>query len=78
MRRKYEQFYSVTDEKFNKGEFEKMVTEENRLITKGIEVGTYILFWRQIFKSNGRCRLIYQEVKKILLKWAHMELVYLD
>ena len=39
MRKKYEQFYSVTDEKFNKDEFEKIVSEENRLITKGIEVG---------------------------------------
>ena len=45
MRKKYEQFYSVTDEKFNKDEFEKIVSEENRLITKGIEVGSYILFW---------------------------------
>ena len=39
MRKKYEQYYSVTDEKFNKEEFEKVVSEENRLITKGIEVG---------------------------------------
>jgi prolyl-tRNA synthetase len=45
MRKKYEQFYSVTDEKFNKDEFEKMVSEENRLITKGIEVGHIFLFW---------------------------------
>ena len=32
MRKKYEQFYSVTDEKFDKDEFEKMVLEENRPI----------------------------------------------
>ncbi len=44
MRKKYEQFYSVTDEKFNKDEFEKMVTKENRLITKGIEVGHIFYF----------------------------------
>ena len=44
LRKKYEQFYSVTDEKFNKEEFEKEVLEENRLITKGIEVGHIFYF----------------------------------
>ena len=39
MRKKYKQYYSVTDEKFDKDEFKKKVSEENRLITKGIEVG---------------------------------------
>ena len=34
LRNKYEKFYSVTDEKFNKEEFESKVIEENRLITK--------------------------------------------
>jgi len=44
LRKKYEQFYSVTDEKFNKEEFEKEVSEKNRLITKGIEVGHIFYF----------------------------------
>ena len=44
LREKYEQFYSVTDEKFNKEEFEKTVDEDNRLITKGIEVGHIFYF----------------------------------
>jgi len=44
LRKKYEQFYSVTDEKFNKEEFEKKVLEKNRLITKGIEVGHIFYF----------------------------------
>tara|TARA_Y100001958_G_scaffold156819_1_gene150357 strand:- start:1455 stop:2321 length:867 start_codon:yes stop_codon:yes gene_type:complete len=44
MRKKYEAYYSVTDEKFNKEEFEKKVLEENRLITKGIEVGHIFYF----------------------------------
>ena len=43
LRKKYEQFYSVTDEKFNKEEFEKTVAEDNRLITKGIEVDIYFI-----------------------------------
>jgi prolyl-tRNA synthetase len=51
MRKKYEQFYSVTDEKFNKDEFEKMVTEENRLITKGIEVGHIFYFGDKYSKA---------------------------
>jgi len=44
MRNRYEQYYSVTDEKFNKQEFEKKVSDENRLITKGIEVGHIFYF----------------------------------
>ena len=44
LRKKYEQFYSVTDDKFNKEEFEKTVDEDNRLITKGIEVGHIFYF----------------------------------
>src|SRR6056300_338289 len=44
LRNKYEQFYSVTDEKFNKEQFEKTVDKDNRLITKGIEVGHIFYF----------------------------------
>ena len=44
LRKKFEQFYSVTDEKFNKEEFENKVLETNRLITKGIEVGHIFYF----------------------------------
>jgi len=51
MRKKYEQYYSVTDEKFNKEEFEKVVSEENRLITKGIEVGHIFYFGDKYSKA---------------------------
>ncbi len=51
MRKRYEKFYSVTDEKFNKVEFEKMVSEENRLITKGIEVGHIFYFGDKYSKA---------------------------
>ena len=44
LRKEYEKFYAVTDEKFNKEEFEKNVTEKNRLTTKGIEVGHIFYF----------------------------------
>ena len=44
LRNKYEKFYSVTDEKFNKKKFEETVSEKNRVITKGIEVGHIFYF----------------------------------
>ncbi len=53
MRKKYEKYYSVTDEKFNKDEFEKVVSEENRLITKGIEVGHIFYFGDKYSKAMG-------------------------
>ena len=44
LRQQYEKFYSVTDEKFNQNEFEKLVPEEFRVNTKGIEVGHIFYF----------------------------------
>ena len=51
LRKKYEKFYAVTDEKFNKQEFEEKVLEENRLVTKGIEVGHIFYFGDKYSKS---------------------------
>ena len=53
LRKKFEQFYSVTDEKFNKEEFETKVSEKNRLITKGIEVGHIFYFGDKYSKPMG-------------------------
>ena len=53
LRNKYEQFYSVTDEKFNKNEFEEKVSEINRLKTKGIEVGHIFYFGDKYSKPMG-------------------------
>ncbi len=44
LRKKFENYYAVTDEKFNKAEFEKLVTKENQIETKGIEVGHIFYF----------------------------------
>ena len=44
LREKFEKFYAVTDEKFDKVDFEKNVPEEFRLHTKGIEVGHIFYF----------------------------------
>ena len=53
LRKKFEQFYSVTDEKFDKKEFEKKVLETNRLKTKGVEVGHIFYFGDKYSKSMG-------------------------
>ena len=53
LRKKYEQFYSVTDEKYNKSEFEKKVLESNRINTKGIEVGHIFYFGDKYSKPMG-------------------------
>ena len=67
LRNKYEKFYSVTDEKFNKEEFESKVIEENRLITKGIEVGHIFYFGDKYSKPmNGSVDL--PEGKKDFVK----------
>jgi len=44
LREKYDKFYAVTDEKFDQKEFEKNVSKEHRLSTKGIEVGHIFYF----------------------------------
>ena len=51
LRDEYEKFYAVTDEKFNQDEFEKKVNQENRLNTKGIEVGHIFYFGDKYSKS---------------------------
>ena len=44
LRREYNKYYAVTDEKFNQNEFDSNVTSENKLETKGIEVGHIFYF----------------------------------
>ena len=44
LRKEFEKFYAVTDEKYNQDEFEKNVPSEFRLKTKGIEVGHIFYF----------------------------------
>ena len=53
MRKEYEKYYAVTDEKFDKTEFEKKVSEKDRLITKGIEVGHIFYFGDKYSKPMG-------------------------
>ncbi len=44
LRDKFNKFYAVTDEKFNKKDFDENVPEEFRINTKGIEVGHIFYF----------------------------------
>ena len=53
LRKKYENYYSVTDEKYNNIEFEKNVSEGNRLKTKGIEVGHIFYFGTKYSETLG-------------------------
>jgi prolyl-tRNA synthetase len=48
---KYSKFYSATDEKHNVDEFEKSVSKENQLKTKGIEIGHIFYFGDKYSKS---------------------------
>jgi len=47
---KFKKYYSATDEKFNKQEFENKVEQKNRLSTKGIEVGHIFYFGEKYSK----------------------------
>ena len=53
LRQKYDEYYAVTDEKFNKEEFEKKVSKKNQLVTKGIEVGHIFYFGDKYSKPMG-------------------------
>ncbi len=44
LRKKFENFYAVTDEKFNNKDFDNKVSKEYMLVTKGIEVGHIFYF----------------------------------
>ena len=65
LREKYEKFYAVTDEKFNKNEFEKNVPEEFRLHTKGIEVG-HIFYFGDKYSKPMNASVDYQGKKEFV------------
>ena len=66
LRNKYDKFYSVTDDKFNKSNFENSVNENNRLVTKGIEVG-HIFYFGDKYSKPMKASVDYQG-KKIFVK----------
>ena len=66
LRNKYDKFYSVTDDKFNKSDFENSINENNRLVTKGIEVG-HIFYFGDKYSKPMKASVDYQG-KKIFVK----------
>ena len=63
LREKYEKFYAVTDEKFDQKEFDKNVSKENRLSTKGIEVG-HIFYFGDKYSKPMNAAVDYQGKKE--------------
>jgi len=67
MRNEFETYYAVTDDKFNKGDFDKKVLQENQLITKGIEVG-HIFYFGDKYSKPLNASVDLQGGKKISVK----------
>ncbi len=67
MRNDFERYYAVTDEKFNKNDFEKKVLEKNRLVTKGIEVG-HIFYFGDKYSKPLNANVDLQGGKKTTVK----------
>ncbi|MAH03037.1 MAG: proline--tRNA ligase [Candidatus Pelagibacter sp.] len=67
MRNEFETYYAVTDDKFNKEDFDKKVLQENRLITKGIEVG-HIFYFGDKYSKPLNASVDLQGGKKISVK----------
>jgi len=60
-------FYAVTDEKFNKNEFDLKVKKDDQISTKGIEVG-HIFYFGDKYSKLLNCLVDHQEGKKVPVK----------
>ena len=67
LRKKYDAFYAVTDDKFKKEDFENKVKKENQLVTKGIEVG-HIFYFGDKYSKPLNCSVDLQDGKKVHVK----------
>jgi len=67
LRKNYNEFYAVTDDKFDKKDFEKKVNKENQLVTKGIEVG-HIFYFGDKYSKPLKCSVDLQDGKKVDVK----------
>ena len=65
LRKKFDEFYAVTDEKFDEKEFNKNVPEEFRLNTKGIEVG-HIFYFGDKYSKPMKSSVDYQGKKEFV------------
>ena len=67
LRKKYDEFYAVTDEKFKKEDFERSVKKENQLLTKGIEVG-HIFYFGDKYSKPLKCSVDLKDGKRVDVK----------
>jgi len=67
MRNEFEKYYAVTDNKFNNKDFESKVLKNNRLITKGIEVG-HIFYFGDKYSKALKASVDLQDGKKTDVK----------
>jgi len=67
MRNDFASFYAVTDEKFNKNDFDSKVKKDNQICTKGIEVG-HIFYFGDKYSKPLNCLVDHQEGKKVPVK----------
>ena len=67
MLKDYSSVYAVTDDKFKKIEFDKRVSKQNQLITKGIEVG-HIFYFGDKYSKPLNCFVDNQKGKKNTVK----------
>jgi prolyl-tRNA synthetase len=67
MRDDFASFYAVTDEKFNKNDFDSKVKKDDQISTKGIEVG-HIFYFGDKYSKPLNCLVDHQEGKKVPVK----------
>ena len=65
LRKNFEKYYAVTDEKYDKNIFEKEVPEEFRIKTKGIEVG-HIFYFGDKYSKPMNASVDYQGKKEFV------------
>ncbi len=67
MREDFTKIYAVTDEKYRKEDFNKLVQKENQIITKGIEVG-HIFYFSDKYSKPMNCTIDDKSGKKTSVK----------
>ena len=67
LRKKYDEFYAVTDDKYKKEDFEQKVKQENQLVAKGIEVG-HIFYFGDKYSKSLKCSVDLKDGKKVNVK----------
>jgi len=67
MRNDFSSFYAVTDEKFNKKDFDLKVKKSDQIAAKGIEVG-HIFYFGDKYSKPLNCFVDHQEGKKVPVK----------